>query len=248
MLVLLTTIILVFNTGCKKSATEAPEKDTPSSSPRVITFAGHEWEVKSSAKEKLGPGPNYFSDSEENVWVDGTGRLHLRITYRNGKWLCAGITLLKSFSYGRYVFEMGSRTDTLDKNIVGGLFTYKNDTQEIDIEFSKWSVTGNIDAQFAVQPSNRTGNKKRFYLDQDSDVTTHWFNWQQDRIDFASYYGAMTDTAATNTIQKWTYTGNDIPPDTDEKVKINLWLFKGVPPSNLKEAEMIVSGLKYNNE
>jgi len=244
MLLLLTTIAMAIHTGCNKPAAEAPTEVPKTTSPRVISFAGHEWEVRSSAKEKQGPGPNYFSDSEENVWVDNAGRLHLRITYRNGKWLCAGLTLLKSHRYGRYVFEMGSRTDTLDKNIVGGLFTYKNDTQEVDIEFSKWSVAGNMDAQFAIQPSTRTGNKKRFYLNQNSNVTTHWFNWQKDRIDFASYYGAIADTAASNTIQKWTYTGGDIPPDTDENVKINLWLFKGIPPSNLKDAEMIVSGFK----
>lgn len=244
MLTLLTTLMIMIHTGCKKPAVEDATEVPEVISPRVIRFAGHEWEVRSSAKEKLGPGPNYFSDAEENVWVDDADRLHLRITYRNGRWLCAGLVLLESHSYGRYVFEMGSRTDTLDKNIVGGLFTYKNDTQEIDIEFSKWSVTGNMDAQFAVQPSDRAGNKKRFYLDQSSNITTHWFNWQKDRIDFASYYGAMADTAAANTIQKWTYTGSNIPPHTDENVKINLWLFKGVPPSNLKEAEMIVSGFK----
>ncbi len=34
----------------------------------------------------VGPGPNVFSDSPENVWVDAAGQLHMRITARDGQW------------------------------------------------------------------------------------------------------------------------------------------------------------------
>lgn len=48
---------------------------------RTIIFAGHQWGVKDGFH---GPGPNEFSDSAENVWVDGAGSLHLKITNRAG--------------------------------------------------------------------------------------------------------------------------------------------------------------------
>ena len=231
--------------GCKKGASALSTKDSVPAGPRIITFAGYEWEVRSSLPEKQGPGPNYFSDAEENVWVDNEGKLHLRVTHQNGKWYCAGITLTKSYHYGRYIFQTDSRVDSLDKNVVGGLFIYKNDEQEVDVEFSKWSKEENQDAQFVVQPGDQNGNKERFPLDLDGKTSTHWFNWQQDRIEFASFRGALKDTAlAGNSIHKWVYTGSSIPPDTDEKVKINLWLFKGVPPADLKEAEMVLSGFR----
>lgn len=36
---------------------------------RLIGFGGYDWCVKRSNR-KVGPGPNYFSDSTNNVWVD----------------------------------------------------------------------------------------------------------------------------------------------------------------------------------
>ena len=50
--------------------------------PRVISFAGHDWTVKDAGEGKVGPGPNYFSNSAETVWFDADGRLHLRIERR----------------------------------------------------------------------------------------------------------------------------------------------------------------------
>ncbi|HZL10729.1 MAG TPA: glycoside hydrolase family 16 protein [Prolixibacteraceae bacterium] len=226
--------------GCNK---DSPDKtDTIQNGRRIIEFSGYKWVVESSSDKKQGPGPNYFSDSEENVWLDQDGKLHLRITYKKGIWYCAKVTMLKSYSSGRYVFQVDSRVDNFDKNVVGGLFTYKNDTEEIDIEFSKWNSDGNMDSQFAVQPSSKSANKKRFFLNLTGEKSTHWFNWQRDRIDFMSYQGQSQELpAANNIIQQWTYTGNDIPPDSDEKIKINLWLFKGAPPSDLQETEMVIS-------
>jgi len=241
----LISILLILSSqicfGCKNEADA--ETDTIINGQRVILFSGYQWVVKSSADKKYGPGPNYFSDSKENVWLGQDGKLHLRITHRNGKWYCAKVTLLKSYSYGRYVFQVDSRVDNFDKNVVGGLFIYKNDTQEIDIEFSKWSIDGNMDAQYAIQPSNISANKRRFFLNLTEEKSTHWFNWQRDRIDFMSYQGPSLELPeVSNIIQQWTYTGTDIPPDTDERTEINLWLFRGTPPSDLKETEMIISG------
>ncbi|HVM50372.1 MAG TPA: hypothetical protein VMU04_20255, partial [Candidatus Acidoferrum sp.] len=48
---------------------------------RWVSFSGYDWWVKSSTGT-VGPGPNYFSDSTNNLWVDTVGQLHLRITNR----------------------------------------------------------------------------------------------------------------------------------------------------------------------
>jgi hypothetical protein len=37
-------------------------KPPPSSGPRVVHFAGHDWTVKDSGKRQVGPGPNVFSE------------------------------------------------------------------------------------------------------------------------------------------------------------------------------------------
>ena len=54
---------------------------------------------------------------------------------------------------------MASRVDKFDKNVVAGLFTYENDTAEIDIEFSKWNKEENEDSQFVIQPGSIPENK-----------------------------------------------------------------------------------------
>ena len=228
---------IVFSCSSQEDEVEEVEKKP---STRIINFSGYEWVVRTSDESRVGPGPNLFSDSEENVWVDEDGRLHLKIVEKGGNWYCSGLTLRKNFGHNKYVFYVGSRVDQLDPNVVAGLFTYKNDEEEIDIEFSRWSDPDNEDSQFAVQPSYLPNNKVRYDLNLDSPFSTHWFNWQESFIEFASYRGHTLDPDEEDVIHEWKYTGDNIPPDVDERLKINLWLFRGNAPTDYKEAEMII--------
>ena len=216
------------------------DEETPVVTTRIITFSGYEWVVRTTKDDKQGPGPNFFSDSEENVWVDNDGKLHLKVVQRDGIWYCAGITLRQTQGHKKYVFYLSSSVDQLDENVVAGLFTYKNDEEEIDIEFSRWSDTENQNSQFAIQPSYVAGNKTRYDMNLDSNLSTHFFDWQADKIDFGSYEGHTLEPETSAIINTWTYTGEDIPPLNDERLKINLWLFRGNGPTDNKAAEMII--------
>lgn len=220
----------------KEDANEVP----PTFTTRVINFSGYEWIVRTSDEKKEGPGPNLFSDSEENVWIDNEGRLHLKIVQRNGQWYCAGVTLKHSQGHKKYVFYLSSRVDQLDENVVGGLFTYKNDDEEIDIEFSRWSMTTNQNSQFALQPAGKAGNKYRYTMDLNTNRSTHFFDWKVDQIEFGSYQGHTLNPENDAIINAWTYKGSDIPPLNDERLKMNLWLFRGQSPTNAQPAEMII--------
>lgn len=209
---------------------------------RVIRFSGYEWIVYTTGDMKEGPGPNYFSDSEENVWIDKEGRLHMRITFRDGRWNCARVEMAKSYGYDKYVFYVSSRPDSLDRQVVWGLYTYKNDGEEIDIEFSRWGIDNNQEAQYTIQPSSVPGNKARFRMDLEGSYSTHIIDWGRKRIDFASYHGHRLKPDNTNqVIASWSYSGSNIPPDSDERLKINLWLFRGTPPSDGQETEVVVT-------
>ena len=98
---------------------------------RTILFSGRTWAVKSSSGGKVGPGPNYFSNSPESVWVDGEGFLHMKVRKINGAWNSAEIALTQSLGYGRYVLYTASRIDLLDKNLVLGMFTYDYTAPEV---------------------------------------------------------------------------------------------------------------------
>lgn len=211
---------------------------------RLISFAGYNWVVEDSGETPVGPGPNYFSDSGENVWVDNEGRLHLKIVQRDGKWYCSKVTMWKSYGYHKYVFYVDCRVDQLDKNVVAGLFAYKNDEQEIDIEVSKWGDANKDNCQFAVQPSTNVGNKVRFNLSLQDNYSIHFFNWQKDSIEFGTYLGKSLTSTKEDVVKDWTYTGKDIPTSMDLRIKINLWLFRGRFPNDNQDNELIIRDFK----
>ena len=218
---------------------------------RTITFSGYDWEVKSSCEKTIGPGPNYFSDREKDVWVDEAGQLHLKITKKDGNWYCTEVFTERSLGYGKYIFYTASRVDQLDKNIVLGLFTWDetapdDNYREIDIEFSRWGKEINDNAQYVVQPWDSPGNIHRFNIELNGDYSTHFFNWGPDSVFFQSLYGhPILPPNPEDIIESWTYTGGDIPPAGLENARINLWLFRGNPPSDGKDAEIIIKAFEF---
>ena len=230
---------------------QAPEAKYPEW-PRRIEFSGQTWIVKTSGEKTTGPGGNRFSDGKENVWVDDAGRLHLRITRKDGKWLCAEVVSLKSFGYGRYVFRSSSRVDLLDPNVVLGLFTWSDAPahahREIDIEFARWGKAGDpTNAQFVVQPFQRPGNLKRYAANlADREKATHAFEWREDKVLFTSFYGHSAEPAKPgDVILAHTYAGKDVPRHGDENVRLNLWLSEPAGPSDGKEAEAVIDEFKF---
>ena len=208
-------------------------------SPRTVEFSGYQWQVKSS-NEGVGPGPNYFSDSTDNVWVDSRGRLHLKLTYSNGRWYCAEVINTQSLGLGRYSFQLGSPVSDLDPNVVLGLFTWSDDpaynNREIDIEFSRWAKADDLtNGQYVVQPYQRTRNLRRI-SQRPLASSTHSFDWRRTAVRFAS------SSAAPST---WTYRGSDVPVPGSEDVRMNLWLFRGAFPTNGGPAEVIVKSFKF---
>jgi len=212
-------------------------------SPKMVVFSGYEWWVKTSAVP-VGPGPNYFSDSAENIWVDSLGQLHLKMTQRNGRWHCSEVVLRNSLGYGRYVFQLTGKIGRLDPNVVLGLFTWDNASaefhREIDIEFSRWSVATDPNAQYVVQPWDRPGNRQRWVIPTALDFSTHSFIWKPDSISFLSAKGHQTAAPPDSIIYSWNYKGPNIPTHGNENARINLWLFNGQAPTDTAEVEVII--------
>jgi hypothetical protein len=212
---------------------------------RVISFSGYEWTVK---KSDIPVGPpnagNYFSDSPQDVWVDGAGRLHLKISHRNGRWLCSEVVCRSSLGFGTYKFTLDSDPTALDQNAVLGLFTWADAPdyahREIDIEFSKWSNASDPNAQFVLQPWDQPDHRHRFGLAAISGSSTHSFTWRSDSIAFDSIHGSTP-------LASWTYSGPGVPVPGNECPRINLWLVGGstVPPTNGAEIEVIVKAFEH---
>ena len=214
----------------------------PNLEARIIDFAGREWIVKSGYG---GPGPNYWSDSEENVWIDNNGWLHLKIRNEYGIWYCSEVYTNGFTQYGMHRFYIISRLDSLDKNVVFAPFLYKDDTTEVDIEFAKWGLDNlGFNAQYVVQPGYHPGNLERFLMQLNGTYTTHYIDWHSSWIEFKSIHGHYEQPPNPDyLIHEWLYTGNDIPQEEESlSVHINLWLYQGDPPSNSEEVEVIIKG------
>ena len=213
---------------------------------RTLNFSGYEWFVKDNLEtgEEWGPGPNWWNGSSQNVWVDAQGFLHLKIVKIGNQWHCAELWSKLSFGYGQYLFQIDPMVQSIDKNIILGLFTYYNDTQEIDIEFSKWGEINAENSQYVIQPYFNQGNMKRFNTDFNQRTTTHTFIWKNDSIEFASGFGTIKNYTQS-IYSSWRYTGSDTPIPRTEKVHINLWLMNGAPPSLEQDYEVIIEKFDF---
>jgi len=221
---------------------------------RNINWSGYSWWVRTSQGNPQGPGPNIFSDSTQNVFVDGNGDLHLKIVKNaSNKWTAAEIDLNQSLGYGTYEWEVSSRYDQLATNAVGGLFTYispesvANQTggvvgngvadtpHEIDIEFT--GAWGSANLYFTTHDGDVPAPSKNYYQPLNGDFTTHRFSWKPDSITWESFHGHVAgDANPPNPIleqrpganhgqpARHVYTGPVIPQDLNEIPIINLWL------------------------
>ncbi|SPE52294.1 conserved exported hypothetical protein [Verrucomicrobia bacterium] len=211
---------------------------------RTIKFAGYTWEKKDTGNCVWGPGPNYFSAGQ--VWTDRKG-LHLRISKLKGQWLCAEAMLTNSLGYGTYQFHVASYVGGLPDPVVLGLFTYSDDPdyshREIDVEFSNGPVVGAPDNwQYVVQPYENSGQRLRFAAPGGTTNSIHEFIWSPGRVDYQSY--AVGATGQTVLFQSLAIT-NGVPVSGNEVVHLNLWLYNGSAPGNVKKCEVLVNDFKF---
>ncbi len=211
---------------------------------RTVTFSGRTWYVK-VAEWNADPGPCYYSDRPEDVWVDADGRLHMKIVYRSYRWYCTEVFATQPMGHGTYTFTLASPVNTLDRNVVLGLFTWDDTSsayahREIDVELARWGEATGPNAQYVVQPYATPGHRHQFYFTAPDAHSTHSFFWTTGRVQFDSY-GADPGTP----LESYTYLGSDVPPAGQGNARINLWLFGGQPPSNGQDVEVIVEAFEF---
>ncbi len=217
---------------------------------RFINFAGGLWLVKDSPFPFISsPGPNYFDNSADSVWVDAQGKLHMKIRQIGGVWHSSQVTLLEALDFGDYRFQVEGNPDLLDPNVNLGLFMFTNNTEEIDIELSRWTDPLDPDAgQFVVQPYfNSPDNLERFSLAGAGNQSTYRFNWQTDSIFFEAFKGgADVPQADADILHQYFYDGPDVPPLAPfAQIFINLYQVGGNAPADGQEVEIIISDYAY---
>jgi hypothetical protein len=215
---------------------------------KALYFSGFEWTVRETGKGA--PGNNFWH--EDNVWVDENGFLHLVMRQRDGVWTCAEIKTKERFQFGKFTFEIIGRIDRLDKNVVLGLFNYpqefgRDGSDEVDIEFAKWGKDGNNNGNYTVW-ANQKGVAERthnFPFALTNDNSTHTYTRTPQNVSFQSFYGHNTK----DLIYEW----NFAPANPEKHISpvpmplyLNLWLFRGNPPSDGERVEIIVRRIEFS--
>jgi len=203
---------------------------------RNLSFSGYNWIVKQS-ECTMGPDNNYWTDDEDDVFIDEDSNLNLSLVYKNNKWYCSEIIGDTVLGYGEYSFTINS-TQNYTPNSVLGFFTWdeyaNNDSyKEIDIEYSQWGNPSADNYQYVIQPWNTSGNRYRFNIPS-VENTIHKFIWKYDTVEFVSMNGD------SSLINSWTYTGGDYhEPSSTVNPRINLWKFQQAPSQtvNVKISE-----------
>lgn len=206
--------------------------------PRTIAFAGHTWNVKSGGR-KMGPGPNLFSDSPENVWLDDEHYLHLAVTQRRGTWRCAEVVAHQSLGYGEYRWVISGDLAALDPRVVLGLFLYEDDSNEIDFELSRWGQKTGANAQFVVQPPAK--DRMTRFDTGSARVLTCSLVWEERLVRGRCWAG---DDITGAPLVDWTFTGRRMPRPGRERARANLWLFQGSAPA--KEQEIVIRSFHFD--
>lgn len=221
----------------------------PAGEAKTLVFSGMTWTVRPNGVG--GPGANTWC--EDNAFVDANGDLHLRITLSKGnKWCSAEIVSDQRFGFGTFQFQLKSRVDLLDRNVVLGLFTYPTPdvgpdaSNEIDIEFARWGDARadmlNYTAWPVLPSLGPTG--RTYPLALQGDWSTHRFTWQPGFIRYQSTHGHYDDNRLP--IADWTFAPADPARRIAQQpmpVHMNLWLF--ARPSNRKPVEVVIRQFKY---
>lgn len=205
-----------------------------------IEFSGIQWYMK--AGEGLGPRNNDWSDSEESVFVDEMGRLHLKIRQIEGIWHSAEVSTVLHAGYGIYRFIVDSPLHQLDREVVLGMFLYRDDNTEIDIEISRWGEESESEANalYTVQPYILDGHMHAFNMSY-PESTIYEIDWQVDSLIFRTYKNLPSTSDEDSLIEEWQFDSGDFPVESDDlHLHINLYLL-GDAPSNEEEVEIIIS-------
>jgi hypothetical protein len=215
-----------------------------------LRFSGYDFKIKQGSG--MGPGPNDWAPSQ--AFVDGKGRLHLRFSEKNGKWVAGEIQSVSRLGFGTYEIEFEGDIDGQDKNVVFGFFNYppsdvgSDATHEIDIEFARWGRSTNKPLNYTVWPVNpelKNAHKSVAFRTSPG-RSLHRFTWKADSVEYFSQ--EIFDGGGTGRETHWTFSpGNPADRISTQPMPIyfNLWGFQGRTPSDNKPVEVIVRRFKF---
>lgn len=235
----------------------------------TVSWKGYTWNIKanSSGSTTQTPGPNHWGDTSANVFVDGSGYLHLLIQNDGTYWRCVEVENQTAMGFGQYQWvvdfsvvgdPMGDLlTSTApsvlnwDDNTVLGLFTYDytgtgtsgNFFRENDIQFSNFSnANTQSPAILSTQPNLAAGgveNNQSVGVLTGNGPYTCTFIWQSGQT-----YFSVVDVNGAICCEHLVSGAAVQAPGTACTAAMNLWLFGGTAPTKGTQ-EVIIQNFTF---
>jgi hypothetical protein len=202
-----------------------------------LTWCGDNWWTRHGTGN---PMDNTWS--RYTPYLDNNGYMHLTIVKDSGTWYSSEVDGEKSYKYGNFTWVVDSGAFSLDKNCVLGMFTYANDANENDIEFSKWWNDTGDNLCYSVQPSRIKGNYASFNVTNPGNRVVCNIDWKPTYVHFRTWYennGTM--------IANYKNTNISTISHVNQSIGMNLW--QNVSPSNGQNIDITIynySVVPYN--
>ena len=134
------------------AACGAPQHDGFVAAGQRFCLSGFEWEAR------FGPSPvgvpsNRWGVGPSNVAETPPG-LRLSLAHDGRGWLAAEVRTALPDDARRVEFEVLLEGGEVATNVVLGLFVYRDDRHELDVEASRWGAEGALLSHFALQTTH----------------------------------------------------------------------------------------------
>jgi hypothetical protein len=193
---------------------------------RKISWSGYTWDVRPSGFG--GPGRNHWSDSTDNVRVEGSDLVLSIVNDASGCWTSAEVDGRRHLGYGTYRWIVATDLSALDAGEVLGMFTYGASTpshNEIDLEASHW---GNLDwpsgSGTVWRGAAAADNASKSFRYSDRPPYVNQFRWEPGKVTFL-----VTDATGATLFDETVTRG--VPAPSDEVPMINYWRYGSAPPA-----------------
>lgn len=214
------------------------------SSSYFIDFSGFTWRVRGKPSDRGGTSNPYTPD---NVYVDQSGALHLRIIKRDQQWTCSEVNLARSLGYGTYSFTVED-ISKLEASVVFGMFAWDYSTdqethREFDINISRWGDAQNKNAEFVLQPSFVPVNRSRFVAPPGK--LKYTIAWEPGRITMVT--SRASRSRDTSVVSRHVFT-SEVPTPGFESVRMTFFAYRkpNQKSSALQNpAEVVVERFEY---
>ncbi len=211
---------------------------SPAAAP--IRFSGYQWEALDTGGNHGGTG-NFYTPA--NVWTDGKGFIHLRVSKQAEQWAGAEVRLSRSLGYGSYRFVVCD-VSRLEPAAVFALFTWDDlgPPREVDIEVSRWGEPKDKNAQYVIQPYVVPANTVRF--DTPAGVLTWWIDWEPGRVSFRTIRGSGSNNRPEDVVAEHVFTSG-VPSAGNERIHMNLYAYGNKRHALQHEFEVIIEKFEF---